>query len=277
MDPGTQITLPGGVLIGERLAREAQFRPLSGRLEETLAQLAEEQTLSRPARVSALLAAALAQVGGRDATRSLVAGLGTTDRQFLLLALALEHAEDEQWRHLDCAACGGRFDVGFRISALPLTPAAPGYPWAGIDAAGRRLRLRVPTGEDEERIAGMAPAAGLRALALGCVVSLDDAPATPAALEALGEDEVNAIDAALEAAAPQLATTLATACSECGAARALEIDPYDMALPQADALYHEVHALAARYHWGESEILALPRERRRRYLELSDELSAAHR
>jgi hypothetical protein len=275
MQAGTTLMLPGGALLGDRLAREAEFRPFTGRLEEDLAELAEAPA-SRPARVSALLAAALAHVGGREATRELAAGLGTTDRRFLMLALALEHHEDEQWRHLGCPDCGARFDVGFRLSGLPITPAGPGYPLTELNAAGRRLGLRVPNGADEERIAGLAPGAALRTLALGCVVSIDGAPPSAQALAALGDAEVDAIDAALEALAPQLATTLSTACTECGASSTLELDAYGIALPRPDELYREVHALALRYHWSEGEILALPRSRRRLYLELSDELPATH-
>jgi hypothetical protein len=36
----------------------------------------------------------------------------------------------------------------------------------------------------------------------------------------------------------------------------------------ADRLLDEVHAIAWHYHWSESEILDLPRARRRRYLDL---------
>jgi len=269
-EAGTKVRLPGGALLDGRLARDAALRPFTGRLEEQLAELAETQGGSRPARVSALLAAALTHVGGRAATPELVAGLATTDRQFLMLALALEHTENEQWRHVTCAACGGRFDIGFRLSGLPLTPAAEGYPWTEIDAAGRRLRLRMPTGEDEARAAALERAQARRALALACVAAIDGAAPQPAELEALSEAEVDAIDAALDAMAPQVATTLASACSECGTANTFEIDPYDFFLPRPAELYREVHALALRYHWSEAEILDLPRERRRLYLELGE-------
>jgi hypothetical protein len=271
MDPGTAVTLPGGALIGERLERAAAFRPFSGRLEEELARLVEEPGTSRPSRVSALLAAALAHLGGRDATRERVAGLGTTDRRFLMLALALEQSGDEQWRHLVCARCCARFDVGFRLSALPVTPAAGGYPWTEAAAAGKRLRLRMPTGEDEERVAKLSAPLAARALALGCVVSIDGAPPAAAELDALGEAAIDAVDAALDALAPHVATTLATACNECGAAQALELDAYDpaMIVREPGELYREVHELALRYHWSEDEILGLPRGRRRLYLDMN--------
>jgi len=262
------------MLVGEKLAREAAFRPFTGRLEEQLAELAETPAATRPARVSALLAAVLAHVGGHPATPRLVAGLAVTDRMFLMLAFALEQADDQQWRHLECAKCRARFDIGFRLSELQVTEAGEGYPWTQIAVAGRRLALRVPTGEDEEHIAKIAPESARRALALRCVLSIDDAPPTAAALAALGEADIDTIDEALDALAPQLSTTLATACSECGAPQSLELDPYDVAVPQLHQLYGEVHALALRYHWSEAQILRLPQERRRLYLEFLDRIPA---
>jgi hypothetical protein len=271
MVPGTELTLPGGTLVGGTLVREAAFRPFTGRLEDELAELDDAPGLSRPARVSAFLAAALARIGREPATRERVAGLGFTDRQFLMLAFALEHGEDQQWRHLLCARCGERFDVGFRLSALPVTPAGEGYPSATIAAAQAKLAVRVPTGADEEEVALLEPAAARRALALACVLSIDGLPPAPAALERLSDADIDVIDAALDALSPQLCTTLATACTQCGAAQTLELDPYASALPEATHLYRDVHALALRYHWSEPDILALPRARRRLYLDLIDE------
>jgi hypothetical protein len=271
MHAGTAVTLPGGALVGDRLAREAAFHPFTGRLEERLAELVDSAHGPRPTRVSALLVSVLAHIGGQPATPKRVASLGFTDRQFLMLAFALEHRDDEQWRHVACARCGARFDVGFRLSDLPVSPAGAGYPWAQSTLAGKSLRLRVPTGENEERIAGMAPVPARRALALTCIASIDGAPPAPADLDALGDAEIESIDAALDSVTPQLATTLSTACSECGAAHTLELDPYDMAVPVPQQLYRDVHALALRYHWSEDQILQLPRERRRLYLELIDQ------
>jgi hypothetical protein len=39
-------------------------------------------------------------------------------------------------------------------------------------------------------------------------------------------------------------------------------------LSDINRLYEEVHVLATHYHWSESDILALPRRKRLRYLDL---------
>ena len=60
-----------------------------------------------------------------------------------------------------------------------------------------------------------------------------------------------------------------------GKPNALELDPYEIAMPDRRQIYREVHALALRYHWSEDEILELSRARRRLYLDLIDETAAA--
>lgn len=269
MLPGTAVTLPGGALIGSRLEREAAFRPLTGRIEAQLAELAFSG-LSRPQQVSAMLAAALAHVGGRPASEALAAGLSVPDRQFLMLAFALECGNDEQWRHVTCTRCQARFDVGFRLSQLPVTPAGAGYPWAELSLAGRPARLRLPTGDDEAGFGAMPPGPARRALALRCVAEIDGVPPDTEILGSFGEREIDAIDEALDAIAPQVAATLSTVCTECGAAQTLELDVYQTFVFETQPLYREVHRLASHYHWSEAQILRLPRERRRLYLDLID-------
>ncbi len=269
MQPGTAVTLPGGALIGSRLEREAAFRPLTGRIEAQLAELACTG-LPPPQRVSAMLATVLAHVGGHPASEKLAAGLNVSDRQFLVLAFALECGNDEQWRHVTCSRCQAKFDVGFRLSQLPVTPAGAGYPWAELCLAGRQVRVRLPTGDDEAGLAAMAPGPARRALALRCVVEIDGKSPDSELLDSFGEREIDAIDEALDAIAPQVATTLSATCTECGASQTMEFDVYQAFAFEAQPLYRDVHALASRYHWSEAQILRLPRERRRLYLDLID-------
>jgi len=61
------------------------------------------------------------------------------------------------------------------------------------------------------------------------------------------------------------------ACPECGTARAVDLDPYGALRHRPDTLLLQVHRLAWHYHWSEAEILALPRPRRLRYLQLIDQ------
>lgn len=253
--------------------RAAVFRELTGRLEQQLAASADQPAA---ARVSEVLTAALATLGGEPVTRALVDALSVSDRQFLMLALALQFDAGSQWRQLRCTRCAALSDVGFELRELPLSVAGAGYPFTAVSSGGRCLRLRVPTGEDELAVAGLELQAARARLAARCVVAIDGEPHTAAAPLVLSAADVDAIDAALDAIAPQVATALSTACSQCAAPQQLQIDPYRTLPTDAGALYTEVHALALRYHWSEAQCLRLPRARRRLYLQLIDQSLGAH-
>ena len=56
----------------------------------------------------------------------------------------------------------------------------------------------------------------------------------------------------------------------------LSLDPYAVPGLEPRQLYGEVHTLAIWYHWSESAILTLPRERRRMYLRFIDQSRGMH-
>lgn len=253
--------LPGGLCTPAR-ERNFAFRPLSGRVELALAEAAAEPSF--PAAVTAILAAALAHVGGVPASPALVRGLAVGDRQFLARRLAAALGRDSYWLRSSCTACGEKFDLLIETSRLPVKEAGPSFPFAEVPTRRGRLRLRAPTGADQEAIAEIpAIAAARRALFERCLVS-------GAAAVDCGEDEVAAAEAAVEDMAPEVVLSVATACPECGRQQAVELDPYFAFGSGGSGLLEEVHTLAAHYHWSERQILALPIGRRRQYLRLID-------
>ena len=94
------------------------------------------------------------------------------------------------------------------------------------------------------------------------------APAT--AGRELDPAEQATLEAAIEEMAPEVALEALAACPECGATTAVAIDPYLTLQLAGGEIHDEVHVLARSYHWAEADILALPRERRKRYLRLID-------
>jgi hypothetical protein len=81
------------------------------------------------------------------------------------------------------------------------------------------------------------------------------------------------VERALDRLAPSLVDDLAGNCPECGASISMRFDPLRYCLrelaDQALSVFEDVHLLASVYHWGESEILALPRRRRAHYAEMA--------
>jgi hypothetical protein len=162
--------------------------------------------------------------------------------------------------------CGALVDITFGIAEYLVhhRPRRPRYVaddpaergWYVLDTTG--VRFRIPT------VADLLEAASAelpdRALAERCI----DPPNVAAALRRRVERAMNAL-------APALVAEVTGTCPECRGRIAMLFDPVRYVLRElrdhAASLIEDVDALAARYHWSETEILALPRARRRRYAE----------
>jgi hypothetical protein len=250
--------LPGGIVRDGERRRHFAFRPVDGALEVALAGAVSAPSM--PAVVTAALAAALAEVGGEPATAEAVRELAVGDRQFLVRQLSAHLGRDRVWLTAACQACGESFDFEVPQTELAVKEAGAGYPYAEVETAGARLRLRVPTGADQEAVAGLADDDAVRALFERCLL----------AGAAAGDDDLAAAEAAVEAMAPEVALAALAACPACGAGNEIAVDPYLVLSASPEELFVEVHRLASSYHWSEAEILALPRARRLLYLRLID-------
>lgn len=254
--------LPGGLVENGARRRDWAFRPVSGALELALAE-AGEQAASTPEAVTRALTLALGRLAGEAATPPRVAGLCVGDRQFLMRELDRHLGHQGGWFQAECRQCGARFDFRIDYADLPVQEAGEGYPQAQVDMAGRQLRFRLPTGADQEILAGLPEAEAPRWL-------LRQLAEAPEALGSPGQDLIAAADAALDAVAPGIVLRVQTACPECGGGNEVELDPYRALARGSDSLLREVHQIAAHYHWSEADILGLPRARRQRYLQMID-------
>ncbi len=82
---------------------------------------------------------------------------------------------------------------------------------------------------------------------------------------------MSALEAALERVSPEASLAVSANCPECGVGNAVAIDPYLLLTDDSgEILLDEIHTIASAYHWPEAEILALPRTRRRRYIQRID-------
>lgn len=242
--------LPGGIVKDGERRRSFEFRPVDGTLEAALAEAAAAPSMPRA--VTSVLAAALAELGGEPVEERTVRDLAVGDRQFLARQLSVHLGHDPVWLTAVCRACGESFDFEVRQADLPVKEAGESFPYA--QAGG--LRLRVPTGADQEAIAGLPDERAVKILFERCRIE--------------GDGDIAAAEAAIEEASPEVALAALAACPACGAGNEVAVDPY-LGLPaHGEELFAEVHLLASSYHWSEAEILALPRARRRLYLRLID-------
>ena len=123
-----------------------------------------------------------------------------------------------------------------------------------------QVSFRLPTAADQLAVIGSLDAE--QELARRCIRPTD----IPARLR-------RRVEAAMEALAPSLSSDLQGSCPECGANVTMHFDARWFCLRElrdrAAFIYQDVDVLARRYHWSETEILALPHIRRAAYADLA--------
>ena len=261
--------LPGGIRVGGELRRDFAFKPVTGAMELMLAECGSgPDALAN--RVTTALATALATMGGEPPDHDAVHGLSINDRQFLMRQLAAHVGVDDVWLTAKCRACSEPFDIFVRQSELPVKAAGSDYPFTECETAQGTLRLRVPTGRDQEALDGMDDEVAERALAQRLLTPREGSDVRrPEDLE-LSDVDLARIEQAVETMAPEVATEAAAHCPHCGESNRVNVDPYLCLQMTSQNLFSEIHNLSVNYHWSEADILALPRERRRVYLQLID-------
>jgi hypothetical protein len=273
LDGAFTVELPHGLFDdGGDCHRSVELRPLAGREELILAGARERGSRA----VSALLATLVARLGGYDEVDAgLTAALTRGDRDVLLLSVRAALYGDRIGLIVRCAnpACRAPADVD--VFTHELVPAATDPPRARFEVAtaAGTARVREPTGADDAAIEDAAGAARERAALLWArLTELDGRALSPADWLALPAPARHAVALALaeQGRAPDL--VLVARCPACAALLEVELEPFTLLARElqagGDRLLAEVHALAFHYHWSEADILALPRPRRWRYLEL---------
>jgi len=242
---------------------EPSFRVLDGHAEIAVAEAAEA-SLSRPRRVTAIISALCERLGAYPVDEDQARRLSSAGREWLLQRSGLRFFGGNGWFEAPCRHCGARFDIDLSLAEVPTSPAGTGFPEIEVETSlGLRL-FEAPNGAHEEQLSLRSDGDPRRALAALC--GLSDAAASEAAR--FGEEDLDRIDAALEAVSPDIADCLDVACPECGESVEVRIDPLEFAFPRSDTILREVHEIAGSYHWSEHAILDLPSSRRRTYAAL---------
>jgi hypothetical protein len=192
------------------------------------------------------------------------AALTVTDFEFLLLHLRERLIGETCDLAFGCPVCGARVEVSFRIadflaglrSKLPaeVNPLADRPGWFVLDG----IAFRLPTAGDQAAVAGHADA--LERL-VGLCIDAEHLPARTA----------NRIERAMASMAPEVSRSLTGSCPECGDSVEAPLHVTRLVMNElmreAASLYDEVDLIARAYHWQESDILDLPRQRRRAYVD----------
>jgi hypothetical protein len=162
-------------------------------------------------------------------------------------------------------ACGIEFEIAVPVDAIDV-PSSPDR----VDVPlpdGRVAVVRQPTGDDQRRwLQGRysSHTDAVTAIVESLIVSGDVEPADASSLAVIGT--------ALAELDPLVDFTVSCVCPSCDSPTDVAVDLEGLALARLAAvrrtLLADVHALASAYGWTESEVLAVPPERRLRYREL---------
>jgi hypothetical protein len=219
---------------------------------------------------------AVLELGRRVATREDGSQLDwerlpATDLAAVALELRRAWLGDTLSTESSCPApgCGEAIDVTFSIGAYlehhrpraargALADGEPGW----YILRGTDTRFRLPQVDDLLAVRSNRERAG--ELTARCV--------TPAELAA---PQARRLDRALSALSPRLDNQIEGICPACASTVELRFEPCSFVLAELrsafSGIYLETHLIAARYGWGERDIMSLPRRRRRQYARLAAE------
>lgn len=276
----TLVTLPGGIWRAGVRHREAELRAVIGADEMVL--LDSGDALPLAGRITTLLARCTSRVGDirderiEDIVRSLTVG----DREALLLHLRCLTFGNTLECVLSCASCAAPLESEVTVDSLLVAPYVDAREWyeRELAAGGEtyRVRLRLPTGADQEDVAAAAaadPRGAEAELLRRCVVEVrETATNRRIELDALPAEAADRAAELLLELDPQAEVTLDLSCAACGRAFSMLLDTGTYLLRElaarGKALYRDVHTLALHYHWSEAEIVGMTPTKRWRYLDL---------
>jgi hypothetical protein len=171
-----------------------------------------------------------------------------------------------------CPACGTLLDLALDVQDLLAQEcASEGEQRVSFAYAETGYTFRLPTLRDVDDVllANESSAdihTALPQLASRCLLEGD-----PQALDQPGLTD--ALSIAFDQADPLGYLAIELRCPECAACSQPALDPADLLWSElsemARQLLEQVHVLASAYGWREADILALPANRRRRYIELA--------
>jgi predicted RNA-binding Zn-ribbon protein involved in translation (DUF1610 family) len=197
--------------------------------------------------------------------RDKLADLTIGERDMQLLGLRMVMFGGSACGNSECPQCGER--VEFSLDTRTLADAREfAEPTREIELNGTSVRFRLPTSRDlAEVVTASDQSRSVRRLIDRCVIE----PGLP---EKLSDDVVEALSQAMAKADPQAEIIISLGCPNCGKHWELIFDIahffWNEIAAQAQRLVYEIDALARAYGWTEREILALPVQRRRTYLEM---------
>ena len=197
--------------------------------------------------------------------RDELADLTIGERDMQLLRLRMVMFGGSACGNSECPHCGERIEFSLDIRTLA-DAGEFAEPAREIEVSGISMRFRLPTSRDlAEAVTAPDHFSGVRLLIERCVIE----PRLP---KEVSDEVVEALSDAMAKADPQAEIIISLGCPNCGKHWELIFDIahffWNEIAAQGQRLVYEIDALARAYGWTEREILSLPPQRRRTYLEM---------
>lgn len=280
-------SLPHGYIDAQgKVHKSIVLRALGGYEEEILLSAARQNSATQ---VSKLLGNCILGIGEiNNVDVNLVRDLVIEDRLFILLKLRQITFGNFIQAVVNCpeSNCKEKIDIDFNISDIHFAnknDVAGYYRIKLSDAACAQAEInkpdvefRLPNGADQEAAANFAfnnPAEVLSLLLTRCILRY-------AGSSDLGLEQVRVmpalvrleIEKAIEERAGDTELSMTTQCPHCAHQFDIPFDIQDFFFSELGSsrqrLYQEVHYLAYHYHWSESEIMSMSKDKRKQYVEL---------
>ena len=170
---------------------------------------------------------------------------------------------------LRCRECNAIMEAEIPIESLITGNAVPAR--FSVNAGGTAITVRPPTGRDQEQWLSMNFENEESGVAFMADSLIEDISGKDIQIP-LPAELIEAIDAGLQECDPLVGFTINTSCPACGHVDNFDVDLDGIVLDRFHSLQQQIlmdiHHLARYYHWNEQEILAIPPDRRKQYLDL---------
>jgi hypothetical protein len=167
----------------------------------------------------------------------------------------------------ECPSCAEAFEYDFDLDDWAEQVRLAGMELPSVDGVYTTVtgvRFRLPTGNDECAVIGLVDELAERALLARCLV--DGEP----------EADGSTVQKAMEQVGAGLDIDFDVACAHCDAVLPMRFQMQQYLLGAIESnwrgLVDDVHRLALAYGWGLSELMTLPRSRRRAFIAILDDV-----
>lgn len=202
-----------------------------------------------------------------------IAELGIGKRESFLLTLREITFGKLMLGIISCPECSEKLELDFEVDDLRSAAGSESKSAISISLSGYNLKVRPVNTYDLQSIVRLKDLSRARdELLRRCILNIQYQE-KDTSFEKLPEAVIEAVEEKLEEMDPQADVRLALSCPSCGHKWEAPFDIVSFFWIEIDSwarhILREVHALAEKYGWSESDILSLSPNRRRIYLEMT--------